>query len=79
VIESDLHWMERAVELAREAAAHEEVPVGAVVVLDGEIIGEGWNRPIAASDIPPQHQEFAVHATTEYFMGRRRRSPKGWW
>jgi len=36
-------------------------------------------RPIAASDIPPQHQEFAVHATTEYFMGRRRRSPKGWW
>ncbi|MBZ0097366.1 MAG: RimK family protein [Sulfuricella sp.] len=33
-------------------------------------------RPIAASDIPPQHQEFAIQATTEYFMGRRRRVPK---
>mgnify|MGYP001764097199 CR=1 FL=1 len=30
-------------------------------------------RPIAASDIPPQHQEFAVQATTDYFMGHRRR------
>lgn len=42
--------------------------------------GQHWHirsvRPIAASDIPPQHQEYAVHATTEYFMGRRRRSPK---
>jgi glutathione synthase/RimK-type ligase-like ATP-grasp enzyme len=33
-------------------------------------------RPIAASDIPPQHQEFAVQATTAYFMGRRRRARK---
>lgn len=33
-------------------------------------------RPIAASDIPPQHQEFALHATTEYFTGRRRRTQK---
>jgi len=33
-------------------------------------------RPIAASDIPPQHQEFAVQATTEYFMGRRLRARK---
>jgi glutathione synthase/RimK-type ligase-like ATP-grasp enzyme len=33
-------------------------------------------RPIAASDIPPQQQEFAVQATTQYFTGRRRRTPK---
>jgi len=33
-------------------------------------------RPIAASDIPPQHQDFAIRATTEYFMGRRRRVNK---
>ena len=42
--------------------------------------GHHWRirnvRPIAASDIPPQHQEFAVRATTEYFMGRRRRTQK---
>ena len=42
--------------------------------------GQHWRirsvRPIAASDIPPQHQEFAIQATTEYFMGRRRRTHK---
>ncbi|MDO9064288.1 MAG: RimK family protein [Sulfuricella sp.] len=42
--------------------------------------GHHWRirsvRPIAASDIPPQHQEFAIQATTEYFMGRRRRVHK---
>ena len=42
--------------------------------------GQHWRirsvRPIAASDIPPQQQEFAVQATTEYFMGHRRRTRK---
>ena len=33
-------------------------------------------RLLAASDIPPEHQEFAIQATTEYFLGRRRRAPK---
>jgi len=48
--------MSRALELARRAAAEGEVPVGAVVVLDGKAIGEGWNRPIAAHD-PSAHAE----------------------
>ncbi len=43
-------WMQRALELARHAEAEGEVPVGAVIVLDGEIIGEGWNQPISAQD-----------------------------
>ena len=42
--------------------------------------GHHWRircvRPIAASDIPPQHREFAIQATTEYFMGRRRLARK---
>lgn len=42
--------MQRALELARHAEAEGEVPVGAVVVLNGEIIGEGWNHPITAND-----------------------------
>jgi len=49
-------FMRRALELARRAQAEGEVPVGAVVVLEGKIIGEGWNRPIAASD-PTAHAE----------------------
>jgi tRNA(adenine34) deaminase len=53
---SDARFMRRAIELAQRAAAEGEVPVGAVVVLDGNVIGEGWNRPIAARD-PTAHAE----------------------
>ena len=48
--------MRRALELARRAQDEGEVPVGAVVVLDENIIGEGWNHPISASD-PTAHAE----------------------
>ena len=48
--------MRRALELARRAQAEGEVPVGAVIVLEGRIVGEGWNRPIAAAD-PTAHAE----------------------
>jgi tRNA(adenine34) deaminase len=48
--------MRRAIALAARAAAEGEVPVGAVVVLDDAIIGEGWNRPIVMHD-PSAHAE----------------------
>ena len=55
--ENDALWMARALELARHAeAAESEVPVGAVLVAGGKLIGEGWNRNIAASD-PTAHAE----------------------
>jgi tRNA(adenine34) deaminase len=53
---NDEQYMRRALALARQAQAEGEVPVGAVVVLEGEIVGEGWNRPIAAHD-PTAHAE----------------------
>lgn len=53
---SDLIFMSRALELAREAERAGEVPVGAVIVKDGAIVGEGWNRPISAND-PTAHAE----------------------
>jgi tRNA(adenine34) deaminase len=53
---SDELFMRRALELARQAQAEGEVPVGAVVVLEGKVVGEGWNRPIAACD-PTAHAE----------------------
>ena len=52
----DASFMRRALELARRAQGEGEVPVGSVVVFDGKIIGEGWNRPIAAAD-PTAHAE----------------------
>jgi tRNA(adenine34) deaminase len=51
--------MRRALLLARRAADEGEVPVGALVVVDNEIIGEGWNRPIASSD-PTAHAEIVA-------------------
>jgi tRNA(adenine34) deaminase len=52
----DHHWMRRALELAREAADSEEAPVGCVVVVRDEIVGEGRNSPIAFLD-PTAHAE----------------------
>ena len=53
---NDEKWMQHALELAKKAEAADEVPVGAVIVLNGELIAEGWNRPISASD-PSAHAE----------------------
>jgi tRNA(adenine34) deaminase len=53
---TDEDFMRRALGLARRAEAEGEVPVGAVVVLDERVVGEGWNRPISASD-PTAHAE----------------------
>ena len=52
----DRRWMAHALMLAQRAAAEGEVPVGAVIVKDDEIIGEGWNRPIGLHD-PTAHAE----------------------
>ncbi len=52
----DIRFMRRALALAAEGAARGEVPVGAVVVKDGVIIGEGFNQPISAHD-PTAHAE----------------------
>jgi tRNA(adenine34) deaminase len=51
--------MRRALELARLARERGEVPVGAVVVLDDQVIGEGFNQPITASD-PTAHAEMVA-------------------
>lgn len=52
----DESCMRAALELAREAGALDEVPVGALVVCEGEIVGRGFNRPIGAHD-PTAHAE----------------------
>jgi tRNA(adenine34) deaminase len=53
---SDSDFMRRALILAQRAADDGEVPVGALLVLDNEVIGEGWNRPVASHD-PTAHAE----------------------
>ncbi|MEE8108710.1 MAG: tRNA adenosine(34) deaminase TadA [Gammaproteobacteria bacterium] len=53
---SDQAFMSQALELALQARDHGEVPVGAIVVHDGAVIGEGFNQPISLAD-PSAHAE----------------------
>ena len=55
----DEYYMLRALELAKKGEALGEVPVGAVIVKDGEIIGEGFNQPISSRD-PTAHAEIVA-------------------
>ena len=52
----DARYMREALELARQGGEAGEVPVGAVVVLDGEVVGRGYNQPISSFD-PTAHAE----------------------
>jgi len=51
-----IYWMRRALELASKAESIDEVPVGAIIVSGGEIIGQGWNQPVSSHD-PTAHAE----------------------
>jgi tRNA(adenine34) deaminase len=68
---NDEEYMRRALELARRAQDEGEVPIGALVVFQEEIIGEGWNRPISASD-PTAHAEIqALRAASQKLKNYR--------
>ena len=67
----DEAYMRAALELAREAARADEVPVGAVVVRDGEVIGRGFNRPISACD-PSAHAEMVALRNAAARLGNYR-------
>ena len=56
---NDEFWMRRALALAERARAEGEVPVGAVLVMDDDCIGEGWNHPVSTHD-PTAHAEIAA-------------------
>jgi len=70
---SDIEWMRKAIALAKRAEAMGEVPVGALVVREGQVLGEGWNQPIAAHD-PTAHAEVlalraAAATAADYRLG----------
>jgi len=67
----DEAWMAEALALAAGAAERGEVPVGAVVVKDGAIVGRGGNGPIAASD-PTAHAEIAALREAGRVLGNYR-------
>ena len=54
-----MRWMSHALDLAKRAKLHGEVPVGAVIVYGDKLLGEGWNRPIISND-PTAHAELTA-------------------
>ena len=70
-VEPDERFMRAALEQALEAGRHNEVPVGAVVVLDDEIIGAGFNQPISAQD-PTAHAEVVALRAASKRVGNYR-------
>ena len=68
---SELEFMRQALLLAREAAAAGEVPVGAVVVRNGEVIGRGRNAPVGAHD-PTAHAEIVALRDAAHTLGNYR-------
>jgi tRNA(adenine34) deaminase len=67
----DERHMREALELARNGADTGEVPVGAIVVLDGEVVGRGANSPIARSD-PTAHAEILALREASLRLGNYR-------
>ena len=68
---SDVQWMTRALEMAELAASREEVPVGAVLTKDDEIVAEGHNLTVTAND-PTAHAEMVVIREAAQTLGDRR-------
>jgi len=68
---SDELWMEEALRSAQRALEAGEVPVGAVVVCDGKIVGRGWNRNISDSD-PTAHAEIVALREAGAAIGNHR-------
>jgi len=67
----DTQWMQQALALATQADQLNEVPVGALVVRAGEVLGRGWNQPISACD-PTAHAEVLALRNAAQAVGNYR-------
>jgi tRNA(adenine34) deaminase len=70
-IGSDELWMEEALRSAQRALGAGEVPVGAVIISDGQIVGRGWNRNLTDSD-PTAHAEIVALREAGKNLGNHR-------
>jgi len=70
---TDIEWMRYALGLAGCAVEQDEVPVGAIVVQQDKVIGEGWNRPVSTND-PTAHAEIVAMRAAAQQLGNYRLS-----
>ncbi|VAW93387.1 tRNA-specific adenosine-34 deaminase [hydrothermal vent metagenome] len=69
--EQDIQWMQHAIKLAKHAESIGEVPVGAVLIKDNQLIAEGWNQPITGND-PTAHAEMMALRTAAQTLNNYR-------
>jgi tRNA(adenine34) deaminase len=67
----DEYWMQQALELAERARQEQEVPVGAILVHENQIIGSGWNQSIVANDATAHAEIVALRAATTELQNYR--------
>ena len=67
----DQYWMRQALQWAHHAASQGEVPVGALVIKDSNLLAAGWNQPISACD-PTAHAEIMVLRQAAQQLGNYR-------
>jgi len=68
---NDEDWMQYALSLAKKAEQQDEVPVGAILVMDDECIAEGWNKPISTNDVTAHAEIMALRAASEQLQNYR--------
>ena len=71
VLINDNYWMSHAIELAKRAAALGEVPVGAVIVKDNNMVSEAWNQPISGHDATAHAEVRAIRLAGEKLQNYR--------
>lgn len=69
--DDDEGWMQEALKLAQKANKHNEIPVGAILVKEGKIIGQGWNCPISHVD-PTAHAEMVAISQAASYLDNYR-------
>ncbi len=68
---NDENWMQLALSLAKKAEQQDEVPIGAILVMDGECIAKGWNQPISTNDTTAHAEIMALRAASEQLQNYR--------
>jgi tRNA(adenine34) deaminase len=69
--DSDHAFMQEAIQLAKEAALVDEVPVGAVITLDNKIIGRGFNQVISMTDVTAHAEILAIKDASQTIQNYR--------
>lgn len=71
ISQEDFYWMQQALNLADKAAEQQEVPIGAVLIYEGNCVAQGWNQPITQQDATAHAEIVTIRQAGYYFQNYR--------